>query len=49
MTIKILKSWHRHPFENPASHDFSVEGSRPISLEEFLEEVERYLIEKGLI
>jgi hypothetical protein len=28
--------WHRHPFENPASHDFSVEGSCPISLEEFL-------------
>jgi len=41
--------WHRHPFDNPSSHDFSLEGSRHISLYEFLKEMEIYLIEKGLI
>lgn len=41
--------WHRHPFENPSTHDFSLEGSRYISSDEFLEEVEIYLIGKGLI
>jgi len=40
--------WHRHPFENPASHDFSPEGSQPISFNEFLKEVECFLIEKEL-
>lgn len=41
--------WHRHPFENPSSHEFSSEGSRCITLFEFLNEVEIYLVEKGLI
>lgn len=41
--------WHRHPFDNPSTHDFSFEGSRFISSYEFLKEVEIYLIEKGLI
>lgn len=41
--------WHRHPFENPASHDFSTEGSQYITLFEFMKEIETYLVEKGLI
>lgn len=41
--------WHLHPFDNPATHDFSLEGYRHISLYEFLEEVEIYLIQKRLI
>jgi hypothetical protein len=41
--------WHRHPFENPMEHDFSAEGSREVSLEEFLEEVREILERGGLI
>jgi hypothetical protein len=41
--------WHRHPFENPMEHDFSAEGSRKVSLEEFLEEVREILERGGLI
>ena len=41
--------WHRHPFENPMEHDFSPEGSREVSLEEFLEEVQEVLEREGLI
>ena len=40
---------HRHPFENPATHDFSAQGSRHITLYEFMKEIENYLIEKELI
>ncbi len=41
--------WHCHPFDNPSTHDFSAEGSRRVTLSEFLGEVEIYLLEKGLI
>jgi len=41
--------WHRHPFENPTEHDFSPEGSREVSLEEFLEEVQEILERERLI
>ncbi len=32
--------WHRHPRSAPESHDFSDEGIRPVSLAEFLDEVQ---------
>ncbi len=41
--------WHLHPFENPSLHDFSIEGSKTISFNEFLEEVEKLLIDKRLL
>ena len=41
--------WHRHPIENPASHDFSSAGSKPVSCLEFLKEVEEFLINENLI
>ncbi len=41
--------WHRHPFENPAAHDFSREGAKAISLFTFLGEVEEFLIKSGLL
>jgi len=41
--------WHRHPFENPIEHDFSAEGSREVSLEEFLKEVQEILEREQLI
>ncbi len=42
-------SWHRHPYEDPDSHDFSPEGARPISVDEFLSEVQRILTEAELL
>lgn len=32
--------WHRHPFEDSESHDFGEEGTREISIREFLWEVQ---------
>jgi len=42
-------AWHRHPHENPDAHDFSPEGAREVSLEEFLIEVQQILEEAGLL
>lgn len=41
-------SWHRHSADTPADHDRSTEGRRPISLHEFLDEVEAVLNERNL-
>lgn len=41
--------WHRHPYENPETHDLSPEGSREISLKEFLIEVQQILEREGLL
>lgn len=32
-------AWHSHPIENPDGHDFSEDGLREVSLEDFLYEV----------
>lgn len=40
--------WHRHPVGTAHTHDTSAEGRRPISLSEFLDEVEIILAEKNL-
>jgi len=37
-------TWHKHPFGNPSSHNFSPEATKHVSLYEFLKEVEKYLI-----
>jgi hypothetical protein len=42
-------TWHRHPYENPAAHDFSPEGTEETSLEEFLIEVQQILQREGLL
>ena len=41
-------NWHRHPVDDPTAHDFSEEGMRDVSLNEFLDEVEAILSELGL-
>ncbi len=41
--------WHRHPEENPDSHDFSTEGSRKVNLDEFLFEVQEILLKMGIL
>lgn len=41
--------WHQHPPEAPDQHDFSPEGQRPVSLDEFLREAQKVLQEKGIL
>ena len=41
--------WHRHPAGAPDMHDFSPEGQRAVSLDEFLREVQQILQEQGLL
>jgi hypothetical protein len=36
-------AWHRHPYNAPATHDFSPEGTRAVSLSQFLVEVQQLL------
>ncbi len=40
--------WHRHPVANPDFHNTSAEGRRPVTLEEFMDEVEQVIDELGL-
>ncbi len=42
-------AWHRHPHHDPDIHDVSTEGSRPVSPEEFLVEVEQVLAVEGIL
>lgn len=41
--------WHRHPYSAPDSHDFSGEGSRPVTLSEFLAETQQILEVSGIL
>jgi hypothetical protein len=41
--------WHRHPFNDPSSHDFSSEGTHGISLVEFVKEVEDFLFKSDIL
>jgi len=44
----IEGKWHRHTFEDPLGHDFSAEGSKKVSLKEFLMEVQEILDKERL-
>ncbi len=41
--------WHKHPFENPVEHDFSSDGSRQVTLTEFVIEVEDLLLREHFL
>ena len=41
--------WHRHPAAAPETHDFSSEGARSVTVEEFLLEAGQVLADCGLI
>ncbi len=41
--------WHRHPADDPERHDFSTEGAQPTTVEDFLLEVGRVLVDLNLI
>ncbi len=40
--------WHRHPVADPGFHNASAEGRKPVTLEEFMDEVEQVIDELGL-
>ncbi len=42
-------TWHSHPIENPDGHDFSKDGLKEISLEDFLYEVSEKLVNIGIL
>ena len=41
--------WHRHPAAAPETHDFSSEGVRSVTVQEFLLEAGQVLVDCGLI
>lgn len=41
-------NWHRHEYEHPERHDHSRAGQTPVTLTEFLDEVETLLTKLGL-
>lgn len=42
-------TWHCHPVEDPDSHDFSEDGAKEVSLEDFLYEVGEKLVLLGIL
>jgi hypothetical protein len=45
----IEGKWHRHTFEDPLGHDFSVEGKKQVTLKDFLLEVQEILVRENLL
>lgn len=41
--------WHRHPLENPQSHEVSEEGRRAVNLADFLREIQDILEQQELL
>ena len=41
--------WHRHPAGAPEEHDFTPDGQRAVTLDEFLREAQQVLQDRGLL
>jgi hypothetical protein len=41
--------WHTHPFAAPESHEFDGDAGKPVTLSEFVMEVEELLIKESLL
>ena len=41
--------WHRHPYGTSHTHDTTPEGARPVTVAEFLAEVQEILEEENLL
>lgn len=41
--------WHRHRHSDPGGHDAGEDGVRPVSLAEFLDEVQQILTAEGVL
>ena len=46
---QFCRNWHRHSFDQPDVHNTSPAGSRPIDVEEFLEEVQEIVEREELL
>jgi len=42
-------AWHRHPADNPDVHDFSAAGATPITIADFLAEVQELIEQMSLL
>ncbi len=42
------RGWHRHPFGEPSRHDFGPDGACPVTVWEFLQEVQEIVEREGL-
>lgn len=45
---ELAGQWHRHPAEAPTQHDYTPEGQRAVTLDEFLNETEVVLTTMNL-
>jgi len=41
--------WHKHPFESPESHEFGGDAGQPVTLTEFVMEIEELLLKELLL
>jgi len=41
--------WHTHPFESPERHEFTGNAGKPVTLTEFVMEVEDLLLRESLL
>ena len=41
--------WHRHPHDNPDAHDFSPAGANPVTVADFLGEVQELVEQMDLL
>jgi len=42
-------AWHRHPHDNPDAHDFSPTGANPVTVADFLGEVQELVEQMDLL
>jgi hypothetical protein len=42
-------TWHKHPFESPESHDLEGDAGKPVTLTEFVMDVEELLLKESLL
>jgi len=42
-------AWHKHPFASPESHEFEGDAGNPVTLTEFVMEVEELLLKESLL
>jgi len=42
-------TWHKHPFEAPERHEFVGDAGKPVTLTEFVMEVEELLLKESLL
>lgn len=41
--------WHRHTFEDSLGHDFSTEGSKEVTIRDFLIEAQEILVRENIL